>query len=51
MSLSVPIPRKAVRMTGYIDVNECLNTFIQDEAMEKCGYKCSKCKATDNMNK
>jgi len=51
MDLSVQIPRKAVRYTGYIDVNECINSYIAPEAMDKCGYKCSKCKTTDNHEK
>ena len=51
MDLSVQIPRKAVRYTGYIDVAECLRTFTAPEKMENCGYKCSKCKGIDNMEK
>lgn len=51
MDLSVQIPRKAVRYTGYIDVDECLKTFTAPERMENCGYKCSKCKGIDNMEK
>ena len=51
MDLSVQIPRKAVRYTGYIDVDECLKTFTAPEKMENCGYKCSKCKGIDNMEK
>lgn len=51
MDLSVQIPRKAVRYTGYIDVDECLKTFTAVEKMENCGYKCSNCKEVDNMEK
>ena len=51
MDLSVSIPRKAVRYTGYVDIDECLRTFVAPEAMERCGYKCSKCKAVDDMEK
>jgi len=51
MDLSVSIPRKAVRYTGYVDVNECLSSYIATEVMERCGYKCSKCKVVDNMEK
>ena len=51
MDLSVQIPRKAVRYTGYIDVDECLKTFTATEKMENCGYKCSNCKGIDNMEK
>lgn len=41
MDLSVSIPRKGVRITGYITLEECLKNFIQPERMEECGYKCS----------
>lgn len=51
MDLSVSIPRKAVRITGYIDMDECLRNYIAPEKMEKCGYKCSQCKNEDNMEK
>jgi ubiquitin C-terminal hydrolase len=51
MDLSISIPRKAVRYTGYIDINECLSNYTSAEKMENCGYKCSKCKAVDNMEK
>jgi len=51
MDLSVSIPRKAVRFTGYVDVSECIKSYTTPELMEKCGYKCSKCKAVDNMEK
>jgi hypothetical protein len=51
MDLSVSIPRKAVRMTGYVDLNECLKNYILPEVMEKCGYKCAKCKKVDNFEK
>ena len=51
MDLSISIPRKAVRYTGYIDINECLRGYIASERMDACGYKCSNCKAVDNMEK
>ena len=51
MDLSLSIPRKAMRITGYIDLSECLKSFISPERMEECGYKCSKCKKVDNMTK
>ncbi len=52
MDLSVPIPRKAVKITNYVDLaNDCMKSFIQPERMEECGYKCSKCKKVDNFNK
>ena len=51
MDLSVSIPRKAVRYTGYIDVAELMKVYIAPVTMERCGYKCTKCKAVDNMEK
>jgi len=51
MDLSVSIPRKAVRYTGYVDVSELLRTYISPEVMERCGYKCQKCKKIDNLEK
>jgi ubiquitin C-terminal hydrolase len=40
MDLSISIPRKGVRITGYVDLKDCLRSFIQAERMEECGYKC-----------
>ena len=51
MDLSISIPRKAVRYTGYIDIDECLKSFIAPERMAQCGYKCSKCGSIDDMEK
>ena len=51
MDLSVSIPRKALRITGYISLEECLRSFITSEKMDECGYKCSKCKRVDNFQK
>ena len=51
MDLSVSIPRKAVRYTGYVDVSECIGSYTTPESMERCGYKCSNCKAVDNLDK
>jgi len=51
MDLSVSIPRKSVRITGYIDVEECLKNFISPEKMEECGFKCKRCKKVDNFSK
>jgi ubiquitin C-terminal hydrolase len=28
MDLQVSIPRKAIRYTGYVDVNECINSYV-----------------------
>jgi len=51
MDLSISIPRKSIRITGYVDVNECLASYMTAEKMDKCGYKCQKCGAIDNMEK
>lgn len=34
-----------------VTLEDCLEAFIQDESMEKCGYRCSKCKKEDSCNK
>ena len=49
MDLSIPIPSKF----GFsnITLKDCLTDFIAAEKMEKCGYKCTKCKAIDKMEK
>lgn len=51
MDLSVSIPRKGIRITGYIDLSECLKSFISPEKMEACGFKCQICKKVDNFQK
>ena len=40
MDLSLSFPRKAYRMTGYIDLKECIENYVRSEKMEECGYKC-----------
>ena len=49
--LPVSFPRSGQRITGYISVEKCLESFIKEESMEACGYKCSKCKKVDNLKK
>ena len=49
MDLSLSIPSK-MSMSG-VDLKDCLKNFIAKERMEKCGYKCEKCKAVDKMEK
>ena len=48
MDLSIQIPKSRI---GSPSVDDCLENFIAPEKMEKCGYKCSKCKAVDRMDK
>lgn len=36
---------------GGVNVADCLKNFVAAERMEKCGYRCSKCKAVDKMEK
>lgn len=48
MDLSIPIPKSNSKK---VSLENCLETFIADESMEKCGYKCSKCKKEDTCNK
>ena len=47
MDLSIPIPSSY----GSLSLKDCLKNFIEPESMEKCGYKCEKCKAVDKMSK
>ncbi|CDW91152.1 ubiquitin carboxyl-terminal hydrolase family protein [Stylonychia lemnae] len=54
MDLSIPIPIKNTRsgrstFDNAVQLEDCLNAFIQEEDMEKCGYKCQKCKSEDNF--
>jgi len=51
LNVSISIPRSAVRYTGKVRVQECIDNWVAPESMDKCGYKCSKCKAVDNMQK
>ena len=50
MDLSVSIPKKFISV-GSVDVASCISAFTAPESMEKCGYKCEKCKAVDRMEK
>lgn len=38
MDLSVEIPRKAVKFTGNVSLNDCLEKFIEVEKMINCGF-------------
>ena len=49
MDLSVSINKRSG--FGGIDVSDLLNNFVVPEQMEKCGYRCSKCKAVDKAEK
>ena len=49
MDLSLSIPNKM--SMSSLGVADCLKNFVASERMEKCGYKCSKCKAVDKMEK
>ena len=49
MDLSLSIPGKY--SMGGLDLDDCLKNFVAPERMDKCGYKCSKCKAVDKMEK
>ena len=52
MDLSIPVPRKSRTATAQgINLQDCLSSFTSGEIMEKCGYKCSKCKREDNFTK
>lgn len=49
MDLSLSIPSKM--SIGGLDLDDCLKNFTSSERMEKCGFRCSKCKAVDKMEK
>ena len=50
MDLSLPVPRRTFGI-GSVDLTDCLKEFVEPESMEKCGYKCQKCKSVDRMVK
>lgn len=43
MDLSVEIPKKAVRFTGTVTLQDCLDKFVEPEKMIDCGFKCEAC--------
>ena len=49
LDLSLSISRKAMKYTGYIDLEECLSDYIKPERMESNGYKCERCKKEVNL--
>jgi ubiquitin C-terminal hydrolase len=51
MDLSLSIPRRASKITGYIDLSECLLDFIKKEKIDVDGYKCEKCKKDSKLSK
>jgi ubiquitin C-terminal hydrolase len=51
MDLSISIPRSAMKITGYMDLNEGLSEFIKSEKLDGTGYKCEKCKKDKNLVK
>ena len=63
MDLSISIPSrnhssydrhrgdKTQSNQNSIQLEDCLRAFIQEEDMEKCGFKCTKCKSEDLFKK
>lgn len=51
MDLSVEIPKKAVKFTGNVTIQDCLDKFIETEKMIDTGYKCEGCKKAVNVEK
>lgn len=49
MDLSVSIPKS--RGFGSVNVDDLMKGFVKPEQMERCGYKCSKCKGIDTVEK
>lgn len=48
MDLSLPIPKT---IHNGVTLQDCFESFTADEFMEKCGYKCAKCKKEDSCRK
>lgn len=46
MDLSLSFPKKS-----RCSLEDCLTSFISEERMQECGYRCSKCKRKDNFSK
>jgi ubiquitin C-terminal hydrolase len=51
MDLSVEIPKKAIRFTGSVSIEDCFEKFMDVERMIDCGFKCEGCKKTVNIEK
>lgn len=51
MDLSVEIPRGAIRFTGKVTINDCLDKFVETQRMVDTGYKCEGCKKPVNVEK
>lgn len=51
MDLSIEIPKKAIKITGSISLQECLDKYIEPERMIDCGYKCEGCKKPVDVEK
>ena len=45
------IPKKAIKFTGNISIQDCLEKFIDVEKMVDCGFKCEGCKKSVNVEK
>ena len=51
LDLSLSIPRKSVKITGYVSLDELMKSYISPERMAQCGFKCATCKKVDTMDK
>jgi len=51
MDLSVEIPRRAVRYTGSIQIQDCLDKFMESEKMIGTGFKCTGCRKAVDIEK
>eukprot|EP00347_Sterkiella_histriomuscorum_P015390 403357200 len=51
MDISVPVPQVSDQSSRgqSVQLDQCLQQFIKEEDMEKCGYKCNHCKKEDNF--
>ena len=51
LDLSVEIPKKAIRYTGNIGIQDCFEKFIDLEKIIGAGYKCEGCKKAVDVEK
>jgi len=48
MDISLHLPSFSF---SSVNLKDCLKSFIEPEKMEKCGFRCEKCKAVDHFDK
>ena len=51
MDLSIEIPRKAIKFTGSMSLNDCLKAFTTAEILTDGDNKCAGCKKEGSLGK